>query len=397
MESTSYAPEIDLTKRRGEFLAELRSQIDSPPNSEEVTRQFHEAALYCTVRIEAYRDLTNAYLATEPVPVPSYWLNKFFKAHQIELLRPEMREKWSYPEAFGGSGKWREFIIAHLSSPDHPVYANVCQNLQQRLQINRWKRKQALAFIIGGMQMERTTNEPFVVHDYGSAENLVLKALAIRAMTNTVVHNQENTPDADQTNAFNEIATAAELGRGYGIEVDPPQAEEDHHRIKGFTMDPSQLDRRAPQGREEDTYDMLVMAPPPSVISIRGDFLDLPHEQAKLLEEDKADMAFLSHIFPQNPGREKEIITKVLKNLKPNGIIMLNEYASPHPENATKLIYPSNWYSTHWRCSTLGLLASRPEEGFFPIFNWRTAHCEHVRIIQEGLSRLALDHLMTDR
>lgn len=394
MESGKRFPEVDIVQRRADFLAELRSQIEFPPNNEEVTRQFHDAALFCNVKYAAYRTLTNAYLASEPVPVPSYWLNKFFKAHQIELLRPEMRDSWDYPEAFNDSAVWREFITTNLSQPDTQLYKNVFNNLQHRLQINRWKRKQAPAFLMGAMR-EHNTN-PFVVHEYGSAENLVLKALATRAIADTVVCSEGSIPDHRMSERFNSITALAELGKGYGVEINAPTTEEDHHRIKGYTLDPSQLDSKSVDGREEDTYDMLVELPPPSVKLISGDFLRLPDESAKELQQNKADIAFLSHVLPQNPGRLEEVLSTVLSNVKPSGIILVNEYASPDPANTKNLIYPSNWYSSRWQCATMGLLADRPEEGFFTIFNWETAHCERVRLVEEGLGRLALDVVLKE-
>jgi len=384
-----------LQTERAAFLAETRLQIDNPPNGDPVTAAFNDAVLVANVRIPACRELTHSYILGETILSPSYRNNKYLKAHQEPLIDARRREALGYPENFRDPAVWYDFMAKNLSDPQQPVYRRIQRRLDEPLQVNRRQRAKVVAFAAGALERRGSLEGPITVHEYGSAANLVMRALALHQIDRTPVLQQDNEVDDTATDVFNDLAGVTQnggrnsyFGQGIGIEMMPPKTQKDFQWVKSCTLDPLQFDAYVPGGMEETNFDILLLASPPKpVTTLKADLLNLSRRQAAVLEENPADIVFAPHVLSQIPGQLDQAIETMLRYVKKDGLLIVNEYAAVDEDDPRQLRLAAGWYKDPFLCQTLILEAAAREEGFYPALLWDTAHCKRAKLAP-GIGRL---------
>jgi hypothetical protein len=370
------------------FLEGMQDFAERRREKEPVVAAFYNAALVAQTTIPAYEQLTRDYLNQEEVELTSYRVNKFFKAHQTLLLRDGTRYTRSYPENFHKSANWLEFLQQNAGNDEHPDYHELRSTLLLPDQKNSHKRAAAVAFAMRLSALDGVFGD-FVVHEYGSSNGHVSKALALNDINPVrILDKEDGAVDRVRTAFFNLGGAHVPYARGYAIEAKLPKTQQDVDRIKAYTLKPSEVD-----GVAEETFDRLTLAQPGRrVHSVEGDFMDLSRRQQTLLRRDQADIVFLGHVLSQEAGQAEEVVNTLHPNVKSTGLFVINEYARVDPATNTLEIASDDWEKT-WRCRTIVRQMRRWDEGYVPLITWETSDCERGVVDEEGLGRLALRNL----
>jgi len=377
---------LDVWENYEAFMTEMACRAEHAPYDDTVMQKFSQAYLQFWARpeAEAYRQLSLDFIARQEIHLPSHNNNLFFKAHQAILLQDAYRYRLGYPQNFHDLRAWGEFL-ERFTDPQHPDFIKLRYIvLNEQLQANKAARGKSVAFVASGMKQQ--FEEPTIIHEVGSGDGQIMKAIVQRMLSRTVVMEPDGSHEADPliTNMFNLIVQNATVDEAYGIEASPPVTPDALLWVKSSSLNPSsELDREQLFGHHEDTFDLLSMMQPANVHTIKGDYLRLSKRARQRLERKKATVTFFSHSLYQNPGRFDEMIKTALHNTDPRGKIVVQDFMVVHPDRPQELIFIPHWYESPYSCQVAVLDADKPEDGFYSVLEWETARNQRVRFARD--------------
>lgn len=392
MEVLRNVSEATIDAEYASFLDELNRQAHTPPNDDPI------ASAQCTALYEAHQTLpaieglTRQFLATEPVVHAPYRVRKMSSGMQYFAMAERVRIDVGYPERFIDPMVCLEFVRDRFGDtriPDHAALRHVLRT--RPLQTSRSRRSEAVSFLLGMQKLRGAldySDTMPVVHDYGSADNLVLKALVhpVRNLEHATAVGADGTKDPDATAFFDLVVNMAPFGKGYGIEAHPPRTQVDKDWLKACALDPSELATAQGASPNEERYDLLAVSCPSQVKPIKADFLHLPERQKLNLERNKADVAFLSHVVPHDTNGYRRIFEAIRPFVKKTGIIAVHGYVKVEPREPQGVRLVDDWYAQKWLCQTVVLSADKPADEAVPVLQWETSRCEKVRLL-EGIGK----------
>lgn len=369
------------------FIFECLDQADNPPSGDPIIGAWNAAVVDGYQSIPAYRELIDTYVAGETVDNVSYQVNKNVKCLQALVIPDSIRHSIGYPEKFVDKNVCFAFIKANLSDRTNPNFIKLQKLLlEMPLQTNRSSRAKSIAFAATTQFLKNPIDYAPVVYDFGSSNNLILKALAIHMIDKTVVHDRDDKPDNRLSTLFDMYTSMAPFKEGVGIEANPPRTAEELEFHKSCTLDPRQLDREQ-SGTFEDVYDVLTdMQPPRAISTVETYFPDIDKRNHRKLKNKKADIAFFSHSLCQNNNAD-QILKKMTEYMNPRGLIIVQDYLEVNPDRPSDIRFLDHWYGKKWLCKTVVLDMKDLSAGFLPIFEWETAHCKTVRLLP-GIKKL---------
>lgn len=379
-----------LNRRLEVFDEAMQAYVDAPW-TETVEPEFqalNQASLEAAKRHPFYRELKEHYLATETVGNPSYWVNKWDKAHQFVLVDDSVREETNYPNFFDEYEVCLDAIERYFNQPDSALVDKFKRALGWPLQVNRRYRAAALGFAMGNHKLHGTRIGEWTIHEYGYAGGQVLNSYAINGIEPIQLVDDKGKPNVRQSAMFNAIARLAPFDKGMGVDLKLPRTTEDKEWVKACTLTPSELDAHSSISIEESGFDVVAQKPA-AVTLVEGDIYNLGAKQARLLKKHKADGTFSSHLTPD----KIHTVEKVLEAYEPysnaKALHVFNGYYTTDPGNPHVLIPHVNWYAKPWLCITAVLDTANPDKGFMPIAQWRTSSCQVGRILVEGMTEFS--------
>lgn len=369
---------------RFDYLLEgLSAAAQAPPREEQAIGDFHQASLEAIRSIPAYGRLAMWFAGVERVPNRSYQSQKWFKNHQGLVAQDPVREELGYPESFSPD-RWFEYISGKLSHTRSPEYRMLKHGLATPLKTNRWQRAKALAYVIAEQELSSPyihDEGPPVIHEHGASAGLILRALATRTMSETVIVDSTGSVDEVESAVFNVKTRLPTLGKGIGIDTHPPRTPKEREQVKYMTLNPSEYDRDNTQASHEETFDRLMLSPDPRVSMVAGDIFSLPRSTNDKLMRTKANLALFSHLLESYPRQITRAIETILPFMRDDGVILINGYLRVHPDDPQQLIVEEDWYTEPWKCRTIGLNVRKMGLGFFTLVEWYDGHYDTGRLV----------------
>jgi hypothetical protein len=377
--------------RRIELFDEAMQAYVDAPWTEAVEPEFqalNQASLAAAEKHPSYSALKKRYLASEEVVNPSYWVNKWDKAHQFVLVDESVRKETQYPNFFDEYEVCLDAIERYLTQPGSPTVEQFKRALDWPLQVNRRYRAAALGFAMGNHKLHDTRIGEWTVHEYGYAGGQVLNSYALGKIEPIQLVDDSGKPNVRQTAMFNAIARLAPFDHGVGVDLKLPKTTEDEEWVKACTLTPNEFDRDSLVSLEESEFDVIAQQPS-AVTLVEGDIYNLDTEQARILTTRKADGTFSSHLTPDKVHSTEKVLEAYGPYSKARALHVFNGYYTTDPRNPHVLIPHVNWYSEPWLCITAVLDAANPDKGFIPIMQWRTSSCQIGRVLVEGMSEFS--------
>jgi hypothetical protein len=380
------------------FYAEMKSWIYTPPRGDPVYSAFCEAFLEANARLPKYREMTQKFIKEEPIGIPSYQLNKYFTAHQALLISDDdyLRESVGYPDLFILKEACTDWLIETFQDPASPAYSQLEEYLKMTYNKNEAQRAVVPAFIAGLQILSGVISDrPWHLQENGAAGNLNSVALAMdeKLLDPVTVVDEEGNPDTYKSGVFNAIVRRAHdsFGSGIGIELRPPMTEEDFIWMKSSTLDPLKLDRIDRNGKFEDRYDLLAATNHQNVEMVVGDLFGPGEAGEKKLREQQADVNFSSHVVEQNRRRMRELVPALEPRTRHTGVLAIQGYLRENHLSPNRPEVLQRWYRKDYTSSTLVSTMPNLAEGWYSILEWRNTACDTVRLVPEGLAKLAPD------
>ncbi len=196
-------------------------------------------------------------------------------------------------------------------------------------------------------------------------------------------------PDAIATAAINKLLGLREqFGNSYGI--DSLNVEEDFLSSLWVISNSFKPGELLPESNRKARFMELWRKKPESTVEfITGDFgdsqLEVSHPE---LNQGFNMISFFTVLNQHDPGMRQKMLNQAQKMLAKNGVILVQDFAYPDPNNAHELIFPNNWDA--WQYRTLMYDSA---SGFQEIFRWQNGRCSAGAL---GAGKLILgNHTLT--
>ncbi|MEO7364422.1 MAG: hypothetical protein ABIV43_02845 [Candidatus Saccharimonadales bacterium] len=368
--------ESQVVQECDDLMGDLSASSDAP-TSEPVFDRLHEVLPEFVARTPAFRKLLECWVAVEPVSNVSYRIRKLDTMVHSLLIPDHLRLLERYPEDFSDStDAFMTFLTENLTDRQNPQFLKAHHNLRRPYQRNVPQRA-AVAALAGGIVFHRRPLEGGVVyHDWGAASNLTSRALAMYKFENVRMVHSDGTPDEDFANLFNTVAGRAAFQESIGIEALPPTTAADQEHIKACTIKPSQLNTSATASETEETYDLLVAAEFDSIRSIEGNFFRLDHDDVRMLQNNKSDVAIASFVFHQNQGRITRLEKCILPTIRFGGKLLVTDHLEIDPTDPQKLRILDRLDNKAQTVTTAILDTRNPEAGYKELVRWQSGELQ---------------------
>lgn len=361
------------------YQSSLRSDAEISKSGEPVLDAFSSALPDLIDESDVVRDLVAGYFAHEHLTGHSYRKRKLFACTQLQLLDPATRIAVGYPDGFSDPARMKDVLRELFGDTRSQSYRDTQKNLHRALQTNRSQRAVVLAVSAAALTGHQPFEETTRFHEWGSAGNFVLKAMASHRFKDVSAVAADGSPDLKFGALFNFISHMAKLGTAVGIEARPPMTAEDRAFIKACSLNPSQLDTASATSGDEEVYDLLSAMDFPSISDVKGNFFKLKAADERMLRASPSDIASLSFVLGQNQRRADALIERILPTMRRSGKLLITDYVAVDPHNRSKLQFLKRWEGSDWLCKTVLLDKGNPDQGFQTVLEWKTGGCETVR------------------
>lgn len=347
------------------------------------------------------RQVTEAFLAKREGISTAYAARLLFIGMQADLMRHQERndypraDKYLYPET------WHE-LLCRLANPQagesHDKFVDFIENHEAQSNVSH--RYASLSFLLSIMpeqlgERPKQGKYPNIADIGGSTgkgnKQVALaghypfrKVIGVRkiAAADNMVEYEE---DAVLTVKFNTgVASGLELGASISVDIAEMDDPETLLRIKSGSLNPKQQMKPS----EIERYDTLDMAVPLDISKkeiIRrytGDFASLDLEDfAAHSPVDHYNVVMISTILYQLTEAEKNsVLNNAKKIVKPDGLIVVQDFAKIDKTDKTRLRFYNNWYRPYqYRTLVLDQKSDTPDE-FLEILVWDSGRCEKVML-----------------
>lgn len=328
--------------------------------------------------------------------LPSYQSNYILRALQKQLLHRS--EEVDYPMRFTTPEPWKNFVSDLLVKPEFDAgfdefvsdisYRNVTSNIVER----------GVAFPLLTAILADRFGKKVEVLDIGPSQNHVLIKWAIAKFSpfgdievEQAVSEGSKTlyaPDPLMTHYVNRlIKKGNKLASGVGVDIMPIDVNNKEHAEVCSFYPSEYLDET-----KKEAYYLLDLASPSQVSFMAADFskLDLGLFEARYPGQRFDIASFTTILYQCSPRVLNAMIQNARALLKPNGLIVVQDFVQPDIKNPSHLKFYKNWFDKPYKYRTLILDPNDPSGTFNEVFRWWNGRCKKVQVIPDALAKLAL-------
>jgi len=366
------------------FENELRLQTEKPAGGDMRTSAYCEASRGLLQDDPDYQKIVNAVLFEREGVHPSDGVNLVLRALQKQLTKIPRSE---YPEAYTYPDPWKE-ALEYATQEGSSFHDEFITDIRTRnVQSNVSERYKAVALVANLMQ-ERLGKKPSIL-DVGCSRNHGLKRLTMGnkyrfsqvTAEELVVDNLgvpiKSIPDRQATYSVQEVLEPGlRLGRSLGLDVVPIENEDNKEWARSCSFYPSELLDR----EKVKAYDELDETERQNVGFYHGDFTDLNFEDFEGHSPvTRFDVVTFSTVLYQISSEKHEAMFENAKKLlKPNGIILIQDFAEIDLEDHSKLRFFENWFKEPYLYRTIMLDPKIQNGGLIELFRWDNGRCNKL-------------------
>jgi SAM-dependent methyltransferase len=375
------------------FRAEMEMQSKIPPKGDERIRAYSLANLEALVSMPAYRRIIQQAIEAKPDYPPSALANFTLRALQKPLID---RERSGYPRIFTTTAPWLE-AIELVSDSTSKMHESYLYDVTERDLSSNIANRYGSVKLVAQLMRSRFNERPSIL-DIGCSQNHGLKKLSMNSKypfpdivagelkldaaghVLGLVEEPEATALANQ-----ELHQPLRLHRTVGIDTVSIYDEDTRKFAFSCAHRPSELLDEA-KVRE---YRMLDEEEKQHVKFVQGDFaamdLDAIRKQAGV---KRFDIVNFSTVLYQSTEPIRTIMLERAKQLlKPNGVILVQDFVEVEPQDPTRLNYYDNWFSQEYLYRTVMLDPAMSQDAFIELFRWDTSRCNQIVVSTDTWSK----------
>jgi len=388
------------------YVAELENQEVKWEKDDPYLAAYCSAALQALEDIPSYREVMEYFVEIRPDLKPSQYQNLAFRSVQKFLLRD--RDYNNYPHGYLDKASWLA-SLADISNPLSPNHDEFIGDITLRNpQANVSRRYRGVSLVLG-LFAERFGSEPEIL-DIGASQNLGLKQMALKEHYpfDPIVgvewlvkpghkfgHRPATAASVRRANQF--LQQSAPIGPSVGIDIIDPREEGNKEWVRTSSHYPKEWLNDA----LVEQYDVLDLAEPPGIDLFQGDFSEFnrPEEPGEPTPQERFDrlypgkkfdvVSFCTVLNQVHPIAAQMMMRHAEQYLKPNGIIVIQDFAKVPARYEHTLVFDEHWFSRNFPYTTI--VYDPATSTFHELFLWENSRCD-LMTIAPGIGALGLKH-----
>ncbi|HET9174029.1 MAG TPA: class I SAM-dependent methyltransferase [Candidatus Saccharimonadales bacterium] len=374
-------------QRRNGLLEELHHTEMGRTTSDPRLAAFAGAVLLEYDRSPFFKQIIDRYaFKRADIEQPSMAENVLFRAIQKQELRRELLDgvRYPYPEPHDSIAVWRR-DLQELTAPGSQELPEIEDDLAHRhSKANIVDRYKSFLFLLalGRGRFDRPTN----IIDFGCSQNHGLKRLAIPPdatlqfdfSETTLIDRSSGTSDVRASHTFNTLLQyTGGVGDSVGIDLDDMHAPDVREWAKTSTFKPQELLDVQTVAKYE-ILDSIGNLPNARINFLQRNIVTMDiedfKEQTGGLSGDLVIMSALLHQL--SPSNRLAVIEKARQLVKPNGLIVIQDFARVNPADKTSLQFYKHWFANPYRFRTLITSKESQFREFSEVIQWFDGRCK---------------------
>ncbi len=182
------------------------------------------------------------------------------------------------------------------------------------------------------------------------------------------------------------------IGESVGVDKVPMQLIENDPSTRQWVFACSFYPSELLDKRRYLQYILLGNYQPENIQFIQADFSTSDVEIDPPQDEDGFDMVTFSTVLYQaTPKKRETMIENAKRHLKPNGLIVVQDFVNTRRGDPSKLVFPRYWFKEEYGYRTLVFDMQDESAGFQEVFRWQNGRC---RELAPNLGALCLQPLI---
>ncbi|MBU3957426.1 hypothetical protein KKI19_04105 [Patescibacteria group bacterium] len=338
-----------------DLIHELRNQAENPPGADLVLGSFYQAIAEMVDNGNSIAILLQRIKQSRPDITTKHFVNLLYRSYQY--IKLEEGKDLSF-RAFDTADKW------------HPELTRLLSDKQNREQLETLLLARSTSTTVyqryaGPYALISHTFDgiPISVTDLGCGGNYGLRGIELQEPFKPIC---DQTPD--------KILSELLLRRIYfekGLAIDKEDPDDD--AVTKWRLACSFYPKELDEMTNVLAFEQRLKG------SQRVQFLKTDLLTAEWLQGGVFDVAILSTILYQlNPERQQRLIDKTKKLLKPEGILIVQDFAVKQLENHQHLTFNESWSGREFGYRTF-LTSALTRWNFQEVFQWMGGRCTTVR------------------
>ncbi len=312
---------------------------------------------------------------------PNVQVNLLLRALSKQFLK-DPEGYGGYPEKYDDPRMWYKganrvmYENKNSISTDNFYFDLWARNIQS----NKSERYKVLP-LLNEIYADRFADRKVSILDVGASQNQGLKQLRqsqkfpfsrVRTYTDTEYKTDPQKKVICEI-VNNAISKGINLGMTVGSDIVPPNDPEVIEWTKSCSFYPSELMDKEKTSR----YDAL-SRDVEDVDFVCADATE-PDRLRSVIDKDKFTITFIcTMLYMLDNNQRKEVIKAGDNCTEEDGLVVVQDFARPDPEDPSKLMFYDTW--TPWRYNTMILDKTKPDLGFQEIINWKNGRCDELMI-----------------
>lgn len=337
-----------------DLVNELHDQAENPPGADLVLGSFYQAIIEMIDNGDSLAILLQEIKKNRPDITTKHFVNLLYRSYQyIKLKEQDLSFR-----TFETANKW------------HPELSRLISNKKDKEQLETLLLTQSTSTTV----YQRYTGPyavishvfdgiPISVADLGCGGNYALRGIELQEPFKPI-HDQ--TPNMTVSKL---LLRRIYLEKGLAIDKEDP----DDETVKKWRLACSFYPKELDEMTNVLAFEQRLKG------SQRVQFLKTDLLTAEWFQREVFDVAILSTILYQlNPEKQQRLIDKAKELLKPEGILIVQDFAAKQPENLQYLTFNESWSGREFGYRTF-LTSALTRWNFQEVFQWMGGRCTTVR------------------
>ena len=339
------------------IIQEFHELSKNPPGNDPYMKAFYQAATELSDTNLPFRNFIQGILKKREDIDPKHFANLFCRSTQyIELY---VKDTPGYPHGFDDKNVWKD-ELEDIITNDNPDLERLL--LTKSTTTTVYQRYAGAATIMTALFPDK----PLHVTDFGCGGNYGLRGIDIEAPFDPIEDNSEG------YRVSNLLAHPPKLASSIAIDLENPDDPETK-KWRRACLYTQELTNAAKIDRFEDSIKQSN-----NVNFMQADLRELPigNDQNQISEESQ-DVVIISTLCYQMPEQQKSILGQARKILKPDGIIIIQDFAQTDSSNPNGLDFDVNWFGQPYAYRNF-VLSQKTDWTMKEILRWKNGRCASV-------------------
>ncbi len=340
------------------FLKEFTDLAERPPGNDPYMQAFYAAAIDLAQTNSSFIQLVRGVTQRRESLDPKHFANLFCRG--VQYLQINGRQSAGYPHGFETKTKWKNEL--------EDIFDNNLEGLEQILLTKSttttvYQRYAGAATIMAALFPHTNALN---VADFGCGGNYGLRGLDLQIPFGEF---KDHTEDQRVSTLLTQLP---QLDNSIAIDLEIPDDPE-IKKWRRACLYPQELVHASQIDMFEET-----LKKSENVRFLQADLCDLPiGNDSNMVAGQSHDIVIISTLCYQMPEQQQTVLETAKEILKPDGIIIIQDFARKTGSNTRSLDFNVNWFGEPYSYRNF-VLGARTDWEMKEVLRWESGRCKSV-------------------